>query len=78
MAGGAFVPVTWWISALVCMQRKNNAGLPFVLHDGPPYANGALHMGHALNKILKDVINRCASLERLDPWAEICGVGTWS
>ncbi len=30
----------------------------FLLHDGPPYANGHLHMGHALNKILKDVINR--------------------
>jgi isoleucyl-tRNA synthetase len=30
----------------------------FVLHDGPPYANGNLHIGHALNKILKDVINR--------------------
>lgn len=30
----------------------------FVLHDGPPYANGDLHMGHALNKILKDMINR--------------------
>jgi isoleucyl-tRNA synthetase len=30
----------------------------FILHDGPPYANGHLHMGHALNKILKDVINR--------------------
>jgi len=29
----------------------------FVLHDGPPYANGQLHIGHALNKILKDVIN---------------------
>ncbi len=32
----------------------------FVLHDGPPYANGHLHMGHALNKILKDIINRVA------------------
>ncbi len=31
---------------------------PFVLHDGPPYANGHLHIGHALNKILKDVVNR--------------------
>lgn len=31
---------------------------PFVLHDGPPYANGSLHIGHALNKILKDVICR--------------------
>jgi isoleucyl-tRNA synthetase len=30
----------------------------FVLHDGPPYANGAIHIGHALNKILKDVVNR--------------------
>ena len=31
---------------------------PFVLHDGPPYANGHLHIGHALNKILKDFIVR--------------------
>jgi valyl-tRNA synthetase len=30
----------------------------FTLHDGPPYANGDLHIGHALNKILKDFINR--------------------
>lgn len=30
----------------------------FTLHDGPPYANGDLHMGHAMNKILKDFINR--------------------
>src|SRR5690606_7629567 len=30
----------------------------FVLHDGPPYANGALHIGHAMNKILKDITNR--------------------
>jgi valyl-tRNA synthetase len=40
---------------------------PYTLHDGPPYANGDLHMGHALNKILKDFINRyqvhmCAAL----------------
>src|SRR5437868_10303831 len=28
----------------------------FVLHDGPPYANGAIHLGHAVNKILKDVV----------------------
>lgn len=33
-------------------------GESFILHDGPPYANGSLHMGHALNKILKDVINK--------------------
>ncbi len=35
-----------------------NTGEPFTLHDGPPYANGPLHMGHALNKILKDIINK--------------------
>ena len=35
---------------------------PFVLHDGPPYANGSLHMGHLLNKVLKDFINRFALL----------------
>jgi|GEM_PF-33132 len=35
-----------------------NLGASFTLHDGPPYANGALHMGHALNKVLKDIINK--------------------
>jgi len=39
---------------------------PFVLHDGPPYANGPLHIGHALNKILKDVINRAAQMAGRD------------
>ena len=34
----------------------------FILHDGPPYANGQLHIGHALNKILKDVVNRSQSM----------------
>ena len=37
---------------------QNNPGDVFVLHDGPPYANGTLHMGHALNKTLKDIINK--------------------
>eukprot|EP00882_Tetradesmus_deserticola_P024362 GHRQ01026623.1.p1 GENE.GHRQ01026623.1~~GHRQ01026623.1.p1 ORF type:complete len:153 (+),score=43.34 GHRQ01026623.1:178-636(+) len=36
----------------------DNPGEPFTLHDGPPYANGDLHIGHALNKVLKDIINR--------------------
>ncbi|MCU0535072.1 MAG: isoleucine--tRNA ligase [Hydrococcus sp. Prado102] len=37
---------------------QNNPKEIFILHDGPPYANGTLHMGHALNKILKDIINK--------------------
>ena len=37
---------------------QENHGEIFVLHDGPPYANGSLHAGHALNKILKDIINK--------------------
>ena len=42
---------------------RDNPGTPFTLHDGPPYANGALHVGHALNKILKDIINKTALLQ---------------
>jgi len=41
---------------------SSNSGEIFTLHDGPPYANGALHMGHALNKVLKDVINKYKTL----------------
>ncbi|MER3433643.1 MAG: isoleucine--tRNA ligase [Leptolyngbya sp. ERB_1_1] len=37
---------------------QENPGELFILHDGPPYANGALHIGHAMNKILKDTINK--------------------
>src|SRR6266480_4782216 len=39
-------------------QESRQSAEQFVLHDGPPYANGSLHIGHALNKILKDVICR--------------------
>jgi len=42
---------------------QQNPGEAFTLHDGPPYANGALHVGHALNKILKDIINKTALLQ---------------
>ena len=37
---------------------SQNSGEIFTLHDGPPYANGSLHMGHALNKVLKDIVNK--------------------
>ena len=40
------------------LRAQSKGRAKFVLHDGPPYANGHLHIGHALNKILKDVINR--------------------
>ncbi|ABC65652.1 isoleucyl-tRNA synthetase [Aster yellows witches'-broom phytoplasma AYWB] len=42
-------------------QNQDNAS--FILHDGPPYANGNIHMGHALNKILKDFIIRFRSMQ---------------
>ena len=42
---------------------KNKDGKPFVLHDGPPYANGNIHIGHAMNKILKDFVNRYKMME---------------
>ena len=44
------------------MLKKNEGNTPFVLHDGPPYANGEIHIGHALNKILKDTIVRYKNL----------------
>jgi len=40
------------------IKEKNKGNKPFVLHDGPPYANGNIHLGHAFQKILKDFINR--------------------
>ena len=49
----------WERAALYHRLREQSAGREkFILHDGPPYANGHLHMGTALNKILKDVVNR--------------------
>jgi len=49
----------WKETGLYAKIRKASADKPkWILHDGPPYANGNIHMGHALNKILKDVINR--------------------
>ncbi|MBS7663947.1 isoleucine--tRNA ligase [Pseudomonas lalucatii] len=60
------------------LQRWNDIGLyqklrqlgegrpKFVLHDGPPYANGSIHIGHAVNKILKDIITRSKTLAGFD------------
>ena len=47
--------------------RDARCGKPkFILHDGPPYANGQLHIGHAVNKILKDMITKACQLEGFD------------
>ncbi len=47
--------------------RRLRAGSPtFVLHDGPPYANGAIHLGHALNKILKDFVVKSKTMAGFD------------
>ncbi len=49
------------------LLAEKNAGKPkFILHDGPPYANGDIHLGHALNKILKDIIVKYKSMSGFD------------
>lgn len=48
------------------LRRSLRGRQRFVLHDGPPYANGSLHVGHALNKILKDIIVRSKNLAGFD------------
>jgi isoleucyl-tRNA synthetase len=45
------------------IQEKNKSAPRYILHDGPPYANGNIHMGHALNKILKDIIVKFKLME---------------
>ncbi len=57
----------WEAMDLWQRQRHASAGRRlFILHDGPPYANGHLHIGTALNKILKDVVNRAAQMAGFD------------
>jgi len=58
---------TWDEQGLYRKLRAARCGAPkFVLHDGPPYANGQIHMGHAVNKILKDMIVKSRQLQGLD------------
>lgn len=57
----------WESSGLYEQIRKRRAGCPrFVLHDGPPYANGRIHLGTALNKILKDFIVKARTMAGFD------------
>ncbi|OSO90724.1 isoleucine--tRNA ligase [Cylindrospermopsis raciborskii CENA303] len=53
----------WAENNIYSRLSQENPGELFILHDGPPYANGSLHIGHALNKILKDIINRYQLLQ---------------
>ena len=57
----------WHDLDLYRRQRTEFAHKPkFVLHDGPPYANGAIHIGHAVNKVIKDIIVKSRSLSGFD------------
>ena len=57
----------WEALDLYGKLREQSAARPkYVLHDGPPYANGHLHIGHALNKILKDIVTRSRQMQGFD------------
>ena len=57
----------WQQMDLYAAVRANNAGKPaFILHDGPPYANGNIHIGHAVNKVLKDVVVKSKLMDGYD------------
>lgn len=57
----------WETQNLYQLIREHCQGRPrFVLHDGPPYANGEIHIGHAVNKVLKDIIVKSRTLDGFD------------
>ncbi len=57
----------WEASGIYKKLRETAAGRPkFILHDGPPYANGDIHIGHAVNKILKDIIIKSQTMGGYD------------
>ncbi|MCC6374039.1 MAG: isoleucine--tRNA ligase [Moraxellaceae bacterium] len=57
----------WQQNKLYAQIRAARAGAPkFILHDGPPYANGNIHIGHAVNKILKDIIIKSKTMSGFD------------
>ncbi len=57
----------WQQIGLYSLIRAKSAGRPkFVLHDGPPYANGEIHVGHALNKTLKDIVVKSKTMMGFD------------
>ncbi len=57
----------WEDKGIYKILRDSRQGKPkFILHDGPPYANGSIHIGHAVNKVLKDMIVKARQLEGFD------------
>src|SRR5438132_8025692 len=57
----------WEAMDLYTKIRECRRGAPkFVLHDGPPYANGDIHIGHALNKVLKDLVVKSRTMAGFD------------
>jgi len=62
--------IAWWQAQRVYERRleANRKNGPWILHDGPPYANGELHMGHFLNMVLKDMFVKIALLD--GKWAD--------
>jgi isoleucyl-tRNA synthetase len=64
--------VAWWAEHQTYDKRlarnRQAGGEPWILHDGPPYANGDLHMGHFLNRVLKDAFTKIALLD--GKWAD--------
>ncbi|HVY23273.1 MAG TPA: isoleucine--tRNA ligase [Steroidobacteraceae bacterium] len=57
----------WQENTIYQTLRQQRKGRPtYVLADGPPYANGAIHLGHAINKVLKDIVVKSRSMEGLD------------
>ena len=58
----------WWDGHDIYGKlRAQSLGRPrFALHDGPPYANGVIHIGHATNKVLKDIIVKSRTLDGCD------------
>jgi isoleucyl-tRNA synthetase len=57
----------WEEMDIYALQRRQAKDRPlFTLHDGPPYANGNIHIGHALNKILKDVVTKSQQMLGFD------------
>ena len=66
-AGRAQNARQWWESGIYGQIRRARAGRPkYILHDGPPYANGNIHLGNAFNKILKDFVVKSKTMAGFD------------